>query len=179
MHIHPREQLASRDRMSDALRDESCDDRSHAFCIRVDERHGEVVGGDGPRRRTEARDLVAESAIVGDDHLCIGSGGRCDDVTVLGVDARHGGTGIHVVVGVVAKRMPHVVDARLQPIRWQRRVGADQVALDLVEDLRSDDGLVEVVVEGGEQQVAHEDRNENVGIEHRHQLGHGDTSPQS
>jgi hypothetical protein len=149
---------------SDALRDEFVDHMLDGAPISHEQSNCELVGCDGLKSSAELKDLVSESAVVGDDDVGVVGERRGDDVAVLAVDALKG-----VVIGVAAsvkcQRVAHLPDPSTERIGievWER---SEQAALEFFEDLGRDDRQVEVMVERGEEQVARQDRYQDVGVQ--------------
>lgn len=86
-------------------------------------------------------------------------------MTVLRVDRVGYAVAQPRVDGLVGERGPHACDAPQQPAGIEIRELLDQGALDLLEHRRRDDRLEEPKIEGGEQEVAANDRDERVGVE--------------
>lgn len=146
--------------------------------ISNEQSNSELVGGDGLKPSADLNNLVSEPAVVGDDDVGAVDDCRGDDVAVLAVDARKGVVVFGVDAGVECQRLAHLLDPSTECIWIEVWEGPEQVALDLIEDLGSDERLVEVMVEGCEEQIARQDRYQDVGVEDGNWFRHA-RSPQS
>lgn len=86
-------------------------------------------------------------------------------MTVLGIDQVGEAHEIRRVDGLVGESGPHVANTPPQSMRVHVRKGVDQGALYLVEHLRRHDRLEDASIEGGEQEIAGDNRDQEVGVD--------------
>jgi hypothetical protein len=86
-------------------------------------------------------------------------------VAVLPVDPLDCVAAVGVGPGVNHQGSTHQLDPSTERVGIEVSERSEQVALDLVEDPRRDDRLVEIAVERGEQEVAGQHGDEDVGVE--------------